>query len=133
MANWYGTARSNRFVVNDYNEFNKEFTGTGVQVERIEDTNEVLLLSFTEDGGWPTAVWPDDSEDHVEFDIASVIQNHIHHDSCAVLMEVGNEKMRYVTGVAQAITHKEVVTISLSDIYQQAELLIGRTLDTAEY
>ena len=51
----------------------------------------------------------------------------------AVMMEIGNERLRYMTGVAYAINSRgEQATVSLYSIYELAERL-GKNVTKAEY
>lgn len=129
MANWYGTARSNKFKVVDVDAFTEELSDVNINIDIDGDT--VTLFGSDESGGWPS--WAYDCENAEEFDLPTVIQRHLQEDSCAVLMEVGAEKLRYVTGWSCAISKNEVVYVNLDEIYKHAEEMMGAPVETATY
>ena len=132
MANWYGTARSNRFKVVDVDAFTEELSDASIDINIDGDT--VTLFGDDDDtGGWPTTAYDEESGDDYEIDLPSIIQRHIQEDSCAILMEVGAEKLRYVTGWSCAISKKEVVYVNLDEIYRHAEEMMDAPVDTATY
>lgn len=54
-------------------------------------------------------------------DLVRELAEHLPKGQVAVLMEIGAEKLRYLTGVAIAVNHKgRVVEVMLSDIYRKA-------------
>jgi hypothetical protein len=53
--------------------------------------------------------------------LVTELAQHLPKGQIAVLMEIGAEKLRYLTGVAIAVNHKgRVVELTLSDIYRKA-------------
>jgi len=143
MANYYATARSNYFKVKDIAAFqktiNRQIPGVGVHVFN-DKTNAVMIdaSEFTDNGAWPTSRWIDDSDDgddtighDEEINYAAVIAPHLLEGETAVLMEVGNEKLRYVTGFARAIhSNGEEVIVNIDDIYAKAAKTFGVDSDT---
>lgn len=129
MANWYGSARSNYFKVKDAEAFKKEMGNYDVEV--WEKGGMFGLGSATEDGNWPGY----DACEDVDIDIPGIVSRHLTEDSIAVFLEVGAEKLRYLTGSATAINHKGMtVNVSINDIYSLAdEKLGGGVLTVAEY
>ena len=120
MANWYGTARSNYFRVTDAEAFVQlaERRGLGVfKTERGADIFAIHSGDSTGDGSWPSYDMDEDSE----IDLVRELAEHLPKGQVAVLMEIGAEKLRYLTGVAIAVNHKgRVVEVTLSDIYRKA-------------
>lgn len=134
MANWYGTARSNRFTVKDYEAFSEELEHLPLDIHQEDsDPNTLAMFPNTEDGAFPSCFYDDEQEEYIDVDLPAIIQRHITDDSCAILMEVGNEKLRYVTGWSCAISSKEIVRINLYDIYKDAEEMMGNPVNLAEY
>lgn len=131
MANWYGTARSNYFKVNDEAEFRKALEGVDIQI-RCEG-GVVSLFGDGDSGGWPSGRWDENDEEFVEVDLCGIIQEHIAPGDCAILMEVGAEKMCYLTGRAVAVTAAEVSIVSLDDIYAVAAKMTDSPVSVAEY
>jgi hypothetical protein len=120
MANWYGTARSNYFRVKDNDAFLKWADSRGLGVFRNKESADLFAIhggETTDDGSWPSY----DVEGDTEIDLVSELAQHLPKGQIAVLMEIGAEKLRYLTGVAMAIDHKgRVVEVTLSDIYRKA-------------
>lgn len=122
MANWYGTARTNYVTVMDgkLDELKQSVEPFSIDVVESND-GSVCFLSSTFDGSWPTTIIDDDGSEH-EFDMQDNILQYLTDDSVLILMEVGAEKQRYLTGVAIAYKkgHRKI-KISLDDIYKKAE------------
>jgi hypothetical protein len=60
-------------------------------------------------------------EEDKEFDLTAELAEHLSKGQVAILMEVGAEKQRYLTGEAIAVNSKgRVVFLSLGDIYRKA-------------
>jgi len=120
MANWYGTARSNYFRVKDAEAFVQwaERRSLGVlKTERGADIFAIHSGDSTGDGSWPSY----DMDEDTEIDLVRELAEHLPKRQVAVLMEIGAEKLRYLTGVAIAVNHKgRVVQLTLSDIYCKA-------------
>jgi len=132
MANFYATARSNYFRVKDYDAFEKALEPVGIEIVRKDDM-VMVHPDYANDSGWPSCYYDDETYEEVSFDIVDVIQKHIAEGECAVLIQVGNEKLRYLDGFSMAITSDEIVSINLVNIYEQAELLVGKKVSRAEY
>jgi hypothetical protein len=73
--------------------------------------------------------------DFVEIDFTAELAEHLHESDCAVLMEVGSEKLRYLVGVAIAV-HPDgrLHSISIADIYEAARNAFpGMNVTEAQY
>ena len=133
MANWYGTARSNYFKVKNIEVF-KEFTDSVGLDLHMKDDMVMIHPSNTEDGAWPSSYYDDEIDDYEELDLTTEISLHLQAGQVAVLMEVGAEKLRYVTGYTVAVySNGETVQISLDDIYEKAAKAFGADVTRAEY
>ena len=120
MANWHGSSRSNYFRVKDPTVFRQwaERLGFGL-FERKDDATVFGIYGGASagDGSWPIY----DHDTDAEIDLPSELSTHLAEGQVAVLMEVGAEKLCYVTGSAWAINHLgHVIDISLGDIYREA-------------
>lgn len=120
MANWHGTSRSNYFRVKDPTVFRQwaERLGFGSlsekTMQRSSAFTEARALAMVP--GLSTTTTPIG-----EIDLPSELSTHLAEGQVAVLMEVGAEKLCYVTGSACAINHLgHVIDISLGDIYREA-------------
>lgn len=137
MANYYATARSNYFAVKDEEAFKDWVMSVGLEVyEQITPGGSTLFMIAPSDmddcGAWPSGR-EDKDDEWVEIDLLDELSVHLADEHVAVLMEVGNEKLRYVNGFAQAVNNKgEYVQLSLNDIYEKAASL-GSFVTAAEY
>jgi hypothetical protein len=125
MANWYGAARSSYFTVEDEEAFRAWAKKRGLSL--FEKTEPVKMFAITpnneitDSGGWPWIENSTDDEEDNTFSISEELSKFLQEGQVAILMEVGAEKLRYVTGVATAVdsTGKEI-TINLDLIYKLA-------------
>jgi hypothetical protein len=147
---WVGQARSNYFKVKDLEAFKAWAKRRDVDViESEKDKGKVAVVSSRESvhGGWPDSIVVDsegeakalgyergDPDDCiVEIDFVQELSLHLEDGQVAVLMEVGYEGQRYVTGWACAVNSKgERRDISLQAIYVLAGEL-GPEFTRAEY
>lgn len=120
MANWYGSSRSNYFRVKDCDAFLKwtEKRGLGV----FKNSEDAALFAIhsgdsTDSGSWPSY----DLESDTEIDLVAELAQHLPKRQIAVLMEIGAEKLRYLTGIAIAVNHRgRAAVVSLDDVYRKA-------------
>lgn len=130
MVNWYGSARSNYFRVKDSEAFKEALSRLGVDVydgNGIHDGLVMICVSEGSDsGGWPTEGYDDEIGEGYDIDIETIVAEHLADGEVAVLMEVGAEKLRYLTGWAVAIhSSGSVERVSIDDIYQKARKAFG--------
>ena len=124
MANFYAHARSNYFEVKDMDAFEKEMA-TLPDITVINQGDLVGVMVDNGDSGcFPS--WRYDENGDVEMedeeiDIVEIVAGHLAEGAVAIFMEVGAEKMRYISGWAEAINSRyDRKTISLNDIYDAA-------------
>ncbi len=89
------------------------------QTFKSDKEADVVAIHPSEDsdGAWPSY----DLEEDAEFDLATELAEHLVPGQVAVLLEVGAENLRYLTGQAIAVNAKDgVVEPTLSDIYRKA-------------
>lgn len=104
MANYVATSRTNYFGVKDRAAFFEElkmYSFEDIEVfEASDDSDKIAIAGYCD-----LSVGYDDMEDEtVEF--AELISNHIKEEDACILTVSGNEKLRYVTAFAVAITSK---------------------------
>lgn len=141
MANWYGSSRSNYFKVKDVAAFKEWATSLSLVVwpqegEHGEVGTFAISPSDSTDGYWPSERWTEteDEGNLEEIDFVAELSKHLAEDSIAVLQQIGAEKLRYLTGWALAVNHKdERVEISIDDIYELAHKKFGILPTTASY
>ena len=125
MANYCGLGRSNYFRVRDIAAFKDALPDDYRVVDGPDGV--VTVLCENEDGGWTAYEWGDDESDDadaaedVEVDVIDLVATHLTPGEVAVFQSIGNEKLRYVNGVAVAINADgDRVTVTLDDIYDLA-------------
>ncbi|MEI7911837.1 MAG: hypothetical protein WCK77_19575 [Verrucomicrobiota bacterium] len=142
MANYYATARSNYFAVKDETAFREWATQLGLTIlepdHRKKTADGIRRLGISsgncdDSGGWPTGLYKDETDDYDDIDIAAQLSAHLADDEVAILLEIGNEKLRYMTGVAVAVNNMgAIVCVDLETIYESA-LPLGLNITRAEY
>lgn len=142
MAVWTGTARSNYFAVKDLQAFreavDREIPDVDIQEGDPdgEYRGKVCLIvgRDSDSGGWPSTRYDEEADDDVDVDIVKTVQPHLVDDEIVVLMEVGSERTKYVTGEARAFSTKgDPISISLNDIYALAAQSYGKPPTPAQY
>ena len=96
----------------------------GIRVDILSsEPNWVLLLSESEDGGFPSSMWDEEEDDFIEIDWVDIIHPHLEEGAICVMETVGAEKLRYLTGYAIAFNHEgKTTSVSIADIYKKAAL-----------
>jgi len=141
MADWYGTARSNYFAVKDKEKF-QEFCNKW-DVEMINKNNKYGFLCTQDDkGGLPSFLEQEEDEDGQKLlepkelgmdDFVDELATHLKPGHVAVLVEIGAEKYRYLTGYALAINSKgKTESINIGDITELAKKL-GKHITEPQY
>lgn len=135
MANYYATARTNYFRVNDV-EGLRAILPSGIKLHtrtHLETETEFVCLLDEAGDGWPGYIWNEEGECEEEFDWVERVAPFLLDDEVAIFMEAGNEKLRYISAYAFAFNNKgETKTTSISDIYRKARKL-GNNITAAEY
>jgi len=127
MANYYASARSNYFRVKNPEAFMEEmFNVPDITIHGDNEKGFCILVDGGDYGGWPS--WALDEDDNeYEVDVPVLVSKHLMDDEVAIFMEAGAEKLRYVTGYAEAINSKgERTGINLFDIYELAAELTDK-------
>ncbi len=137
MANYYGSARSNYFKVKDEAVFQEALSLIpDIEIHGDNESGFCILVSGGDYGGWPNMGWNEETEEDYDIDVPLLVSEHLIDGAVAIFMESGAEKLRYVTGYAEAINSKgERTSISLTDIYEAAAELTDTPEDItpAEY
>ena len=120
MANYYAYARSNYFRVNDISKFD-EFCKNH-SFEKIEDKSGRVGFLVNDEDGMPSSQWDEKTEEYVDADPLEELSPLLKKGEVAVVMQIGWEKMRYLTGWATAIDcNGKTVRSDISDIYKLAK------------
>ena len=142
MANYYATARSNYFAVKDETAFREWAARIGLNIldptlhAPVVDGNRRFGIApgdGDDSGAWPTSFYNDDTDDFDDIDVSEELSVHLADGEVAILMEVGNEKLRYVSGSAVAVNNKgKSVYVNIDSIYSKSRKL-GKNITRAEY
>jgi hypothetical protein len=131
MANYYGTARTNYFIVKD--ELTFKAWAKKRHCEVITSVTHPGMVGLLPNDDCEGTFMSYDSETDEDLDILDELSKHLKPGSVAILMEAGAEKMRYIAGHATAINHKgKTVFVSIDDIYKKAKKL-GTSITECAY
>ncbi len=135
MSSWIGSARTNYFAVKDRAGLEKALAPFEIAIEaHPEDLAFVSLRTDDEWGGMPSIAYIESEEDEdgmvedqeVFFDPVEHICPFMREDQLLVIVESGAERLRYITGVANAYSADgRHVGISIDDIYEKAVKELG--------
>lgn len=135
MANYEAAARSNYFRVKDRLRF--DAWAESRELEVIEDGELVGIHPVQPKESWPESIYNDATCEFEEVDVVGELAEHLLPDEVAVLVSVGYEKLRYLSGHAVALTSAGLLTtVNLDDIYEKAKQALGKPthpITAAEY
>ena len=134
MANYCCTIRTNYFHVKDEAEFRSLMEQTYGSEDTIEvwekrDDGGNTMFGFGCYGGIAGIRNTDEEDDDLEdtaFDrFLEKLQQCVAEDDAVVIMEAGNEKMRYIVGTALILTNKACECLDIAELAEKraAELL----------
>lgn len=138
MANYVAYARTNYVKVSDMDTLKRYLQDWPISVYPSSEEGYFCFICEDPDGaGWPGYGY-DEDDNEIEFLWEDVMQ-FIEPGQVLVALEVGAEKLRYLTGIAEAYIRTEdgrvlLLNINLHDIYQKArETFQVEHITTAEY
>jgi len=148
MANYNTFTRSNYFKVKEYESFKNWVESMCYMnfdiVEHTDDKGTYALLSEDLEGASMISGYYFDEGDYEDCDdiegikkelnvdkdgcyevnVAKGLAEHLVDGEVAILMEIGKEKMRYLSGFAIAVNNKgETREVTINSIYEMAEEL----------
>ena len=135
MANYTAYFRSNYFGVKDVAQFQAFCAAFQLEMITTTENNQTLYGFLNEDneGGIPVTRYHEVTDDWEEADFMSELAAHLMDDYVAIVMEVGYEKMRYLSGIAHAVNAKgEMMSVELDEIYERSAPL-GRKGTNCSY
>jgi hypothetical protein len=136
MANFYEKARTNYFTVKDPVAFRAWAKQYQCKVWSEEATPERVCLLWDEDMGFQEYPVDDDYND-VQGSFFMDIAEHLTDDAVCIVMAVGSEKYRYLTGWASAIDntgYDHMVAVDLDKIYEIAQTVFpNKDINSATY
>jgi len=136
MANFYGTARSNYFEVKDLAAFEAAMAKLPDLEVIHRDELVGIMVNDGDSGCFPSFTYDEETEEEFEIDIAEHVAEHLADGAVAIFVQAGAEKLRYVSGYAEAINNKfQRKALSLDDIYDMAAGLTTsmKAITRAEY
>jgi hypothetical protein len=131
MANYESRFRTNYFRVKSEDAFCKWAYDIGADYSSLKIDGGVGWV-LTRQGSVPD--FSESREEEIDF--ASELSEHLVEGEVAIYMEVGYEKLRYLSGVAVAVAWDGRVTyVDLNEIYERAREEFGMTapINRAEY
>lgn len=135
MSDYYATARSSYYKVKSKKKFKKFCQEHQLEfIESDSDKGKVGFLVQTDFGTIPNGR-VNSKGNYVEIDFEEELSKHLAAGEVAVVVEAGNEKLKYVAGYAFAVNSKgRTVVVSTDDIYNKAEKMFKtKTITRAEY
>jgi hypothetical protein len=134
MSDYYAMCRSNYFKVKDEQGFHKFIDDYGAEIITKSVNGQILFGFITghELGYIPTRY---DEEDDDCISILDEISSYLAEGETAIIMETGNDKAKYLNGLAFAIhSNGECISKSLaSDIFKEAGNKFGGNITYCEY
>lgn len=129
MSNYKGRGRTNYVTVEDIDGLKKALAPFPVNV-CTNHFGKVSLISRS-DHGWP-AFEMDEEGNEAMLDVTDLVMPFVKEGEVLVLLEVGSEGFRYVSGSACAWirrgTEVSELNLSLANIYQMASETFGAPL-----
>ena len=135
MANYCCTVRTNYFHVKDEDKFKDLMSRVygcedEIQLWERKDQNGKTTFGFGAYGGIAglRSADDEDEDDNAYDEFLDGLRECVADNDAIIIMEVGNEKMRYVVGAAEIITSKKCEYIEISELAaQKAAEMIGVT------
>lgn len=128
MADWYGSARTNYVRFADLDGLKKAIEPFDLSVEAHPNGTHHCIDSTDQFGGWPSCAF-DDDDNELEFSFEECVAPYLVPGEVLVALECGAEKLRYLSGHAQAFVTdgKDVryCQIGMNDIYEKAAAEFG--------
>lgn len=103
MADWYGTSRSNYVKVKDVEKATAALEAAGEVHTMDKDGTTWVMVSGDDDGDFNT-FYTDENDCEREFSFSEWATEHLAEGQVLVLISAGAEKLRYVSGWAEAHT-----------------------------
>jgi hypothetical protein len=136
MANYVAIARSSYFPVRDHEAFRAWVVQRGLGLFEADDREEFhtfAIHSGDHEGGWPTTAFNHADGEDEEIDIFEELADHILDGWCAILIQVGWEKLRYLTGNAILVSRNLIEHIDLETQMQARAEALGLECTGVEY
>ena len=133
MADWYGAARTNSVKIKDMEGLKKSLEPFPT-IEIYPRANDKDLVAFMvsrdyDYGGWPgfgSIENEDGSENEIEFSFSELVVPFMAEGEVLIAQEIGHEKLRYVTGYAEAYSWDgRHCAININDIMDKAAKEFG--------
>ena len=132
MANWYGHARSNYVKIKDIFGLLDAIEPFALGIYQ-GDNGDVGFITNDEYGGWPSSTELENGEE-LWFDPGVHIVPFLVDGEVLIMMQVGSEKLRYLTGSASAYhSDGRVIDVTIDQIYEKVRTEFNKTPSLCEY
>ena len=133
MANYYELGRTNYFNVKEPEVFKEELSN--YSVELISNSQgQVGFISGDLEDGIPWMKYNPDTEEDEEIDWVEIISRHIVPDELAIMVWIGNEKLRYLSSGVIAIDSNGIFAeTGLNKFYEELADKFGKEFTLPEY
>ena len=124
MANYVIKWRTNYFRVKNIEEFEKAIAPISCELYKNRDENgniSTICLTDTGEGEIDYFTYYNEEKDEFcEFDWVEIAYEHLQDEEVIVFNMIGSEKLRYLTGRAEAFTYDgKCYTITFDDLYKE--------------
>lgn len=122
MANYYAYARSNYFRVKDLPDFDAFCRKW--DLAKTEREERVGFLVNSEHGLNTGYYYDPETGEDVEANFEQELSSHLLDGEVAIVIQIGWEKLRYLTAWAWAVNHEgKLAACDISEIYERAKEL----------
>lgn len=135
MANYCSTVRSNYFHVKDAESFKEMMSHVygcedTVELWEEKDKNGNSVFGFGVYGGISGIRYSDDDDDDFSYDaFIDMLQKCVADDDAIIILESGNEKLRYVVGSAIIITSLDYKYVDITNVaMKEAKSMLNNPL-----
>lgn len=120
MANWYGSARTNYVRVKDMDGLVAALEPFPIEIADDGEGRVCFLSTECDSGGWPSFSFDEETDEEIEFDFQEHVVPFLDDNEVLIAMEVGAEKLRYLSGQAVAYhpDGEQVLVVNIRDIYE---------------
>lgn len=130
MANYYGVTRTNYFHVKDPEAFKKLMDTVVTSEDRIsvwneKDKNGKTIYGF---GCYGSILGIEDKDEDCDYDgFIDALSSLVAEDDAIIILESGNEKLRYLVGSAMIVTSKDSEYLEIGTVAaERVASILGR-------
>jgi hypothetical protein len=121
MANYEARFRTNNFRVKNKEQFEKfidTLIGTDSEIQLDTNKDQYTLYGYT---SIPSEIYDAHKDTYTGIDFYAEMRKYLADGEVMIIQEIGNEKLRYFTGLAVAMDNKgKEIVINIDDINRKA-------------